>query len=84
MYGLNREEIDSDGTEILPRGFYNESVINSTFVDNKQISVTYTFSDGQTVTINNRGLKVFSRRATLRIEMILQQFRIAREVRTNY
>lgn len=54
LYGLNREEIDSDGTKILPRGFYNGSVVNPTSVEQKQTSVTYTFENGQIVTINNR------------------------------
>lgn len=81
LYGLNREEIDSDGTEMLPRGFYNGSVINPTSVDNKQTFVTYFFEDGQSVTINNRGLKAFSKRAVLRIGMILQQSNVARRVR---
>lgn len=81
LYGLNREEIDSDGTEMLPRSFYNGSVINHTSVDNKQTFVTYLFEDGQSVTINNRGLKAFSKRAVLRIGMILQQSSVARKVR---
>lgn len=82
LYGLNREEIDGDGTEMIPRGFYNGSVINLTSVEQKQTSVTYTFENGQIVTINNRGLKAFSKRAVLRIGMILQQSSIAKEVRT--
>lgn len=81
LYGLNREEIDSDGTEILPRDFYNGSVVNPTSVDNKQTSVTYKFNDGQIVNINNRGLKAFSKRAILRIGMILQRSNVARRVR---
>lgn len=81
LYGLNREEIDSDGTEMLPRSFYNGSVINPTSVDKKQTFVTYLFEDGQSVTINNRGLKAFSKRAVLRIGMILQQSSVARKVR---
>ena len=81
LYGLNREEIDSDGTKMLPRGFYNGSVVNPTSVEQKQTSVTYTFENRQIVTINNRGLKAFSRRAVLRIGMLLQQSEVAREVR---
>lgn len=81
LYGLNREEIDGDGTEMLPRGFYIGSVVNPTSVEQKQTSVTYTFENGQIVTINNRGLKAFSKRAVLRIGMILQQSIVARCVR---
>ena len=82
LYSQNREEIDGDGTKMLPRDFYNGSNEKSTSVDIKQTSVTYTFEDGQIVTINNRGLKAFSKRAVLRIGMLLQQSSIAREVRT--
>lgn len=82
LYGNHREEIDSDGTEILPRGYYNGSKLKPTSVEQKQTSVTYTFEDGQIVTINNRGLKAFSKRAVLRIGMLLQQSNVATRVRT--
>ena len=82
LYGTNRQEIDSDGTKLLPRSFYNGSEVKPTSVEQKQTCVTYTFKDGQIVTINNRGLKAFSRRAVLRIGMLLQQSDVAREVRT--
>lgn len=82
LYGSHREEIDSDGTEILPRGFYNGSKLKPTSVEQKQTSVTYRFDDGQVVTINNRGLKAFSKRAVLRIGMLLQQSNVATRVRT--
>lgn len=82
LYSYNREEINTDGTKILPRGYYNGSEVKPTSVENKQTSVTYTFEDGQIITINNRGLKAFSKRAVLRIGMLLQQSEIAKEVRT--
>lgn len=82
LYSQNREEIDGDGTKMLPRDFYNGSNEKSISVDIKQTSVTYTFEDGQIVTINNRGLKAFSKRAVLRIGMMLQQSSVAKEVRT--
>lgn len=82
LYGNHRDEIDSDGTSILNRGFYDGSELKPTSIDRKQTSVTYTFEDGQSVTINNRGLKVFSKRAVLRIGMLLQQSSVACEVRT--
>lgn len=71
-----------NGTSIINRDFYNGGLIKKTSVEQKQTSVTYTFENGQRVTINNRGLKVFSKRAVLRIGMLLQQSAIAREVRT--
>ena len=81
LYGYNREEIDSDGTELLSRNFYNGSEVKPTSVENKQTSATYIFDDGQMITINNRGLKAFSKRAVLRIGMLLQQSSVAREIR---
>ncbi len=81
LYSQNKEEIDGDGTKMLPRDFYNGSNEKSISVDIKQTSVTYTFEDGQIVTINNRGLKAFSKRAVLRIGMMLQQSWVARDVR---
>lgn len=81
LYSQNREEIDGDGTKMLSRDFYNGSTEKSTSVEVRQTSVTYTFENGQIVTINNRGLKAFSRRAVLRIGMLLQQSEVAREVR---
>lgn len=81
LYTQNKEEIDGDGTSLVKRDFYNGSLIKKTSVEQKQTSVTYTFEDGQIVTINNRGLKAFSKRAVLRIGMLLQQSSVAREVR---
>ena len=81
LYTQNKEEIDGDGTSLVKRDFYNGSLIKKTSVEKKQTSVTYTFEDGQIVTINNRGLKAFSKRAVLRIGMILQQSSVARCVR---
>lgn len=82
LYGNHKEEIDLDGTEILPRGYYDGSKLKPTSVEQKQTSVTYTFEAGQIVTINNRGLKAFSKRAVLRIGMLLQQSNVATRVRT--
>ena len=81
LYTQNKEEIDGDGTSLVKRDFYNGGLIKKTSVEKKQTSVTYTFEDGQIVTINNRGLKAFSKRAVLRIGMILQQSSVARCVR---
>lgn len=97
IYGNNRLEIDSDGTKLLSRSYYNgsnkdvtsvdeciydESEVKPTSVETHQTYVTYVFKDGQMVTINNRGLKAFSRRAVLRIGMLLQQSDVAKRVRT--
>ena len=82
LYGNNREEIDLDGTELIPRNYYDGSRVKPTSVEKNQFSVTYIFENDQIVKINNRGLKAFSKRAVLRIGMLLQQSAVAREVRT--
>lgn len=82
LYGSHREEIDSDGTTIIPRNYYDGSKLEPTSIKRKQTSVTYTFDNGQIITINNRGLKAFSKRAVLRIGMMLQQSNVAMRVRT--
>lgn len=82
LYTQNKSEIDSDGTEIIKRSHYDGSLLKTTSVEKKQTSVIYTFDDGQVITINNRGLKTFSKRAVLRIGMLLQQSNVAKRVRT--
>lgn len=81
LYTQNKNEIDSDGTKMIKRNHYDGSLLKTTSVEKKQTSVTYIFDNGQVVTINNRGLKAFSRRAVLRIGMLLQQSDVARRVR---
>lgn len=82
LYTQNKSEIDSDGTKIIRRSHYDGSLLKTTSVEKKQTSVIYTFDDGQIITINNRGLKAFSKRAVLRIGMLLQQSDVAKCVRT--
>ena len=61
LYIQNKNEIDSDGTKMIKRNHYDGSLLKTTSVEKKQTSVKYIFDDGQVVTINNRGLKAFSR-----------------------
>lgn len=42
----------------------------------------FSFTNGKTLTVPNRGLKVFPRRAILRVGMLLRDSEIAKEVRT--
>lgn len=82
LYAQNKSEIDSDGIKMIKRNYYDGSLLKTTSVEKKQTSVTYIFDGGQVVTINNRGLKAFSKRAVLRIGMLLQQSEVAKRVRT--
>lgn len=82
LYTQNKSEIDCDGTKMIKRNYYDGSLLKTTSVEKKQTSAIYTFDNGQVVTINNRGLRAFSKRAVLRIGMLLQQSEIAKRVRT--
>lgn len=93
IYSNNKEEIDQDGTYLLPRSYYSKDfseVANMplpagydvTSVEGNSYYALYSFDDGQNVKINNRGLRAFSKRAVLRIGMMLQMSDVAQEVRT--
>ena len=42
----------------------------------------FSFGNGENLVVPNRGLKIFPRRAILRIDMLLRDSSVAREVRT--
>jgi len=76
----NEEELKSDG-------MYLEKAENFLKVQNvsleKELNKTILIYDnGITFSVTNRGLKVFPRRAILRIGMLLRDSRVAKEVRT--
>lgn len=80
IYGAHKTEIEEDGTALLPRNFYIGSGLN--VIAMKQPgSIKYQFDDGMEVIINNRGIKVFSVKAMLRIGMLLPGSEIAARVR---
>lgn len=76
----NEDELKSDG-------MYLEKAENFLKVQNvsleKELNKTILIYDnGITFSVTNRGLKVFPRRAILRIGMLLRDSRVAKEVRT--
>lgn len=80
-YQRNKAEIDLDGVKILTIS----DMANQTkcLISSKTTgSVTFQVADNITLTIPNRGIKSFSKRAILRIGMLLRDSEVAKEVRT--
>lgn len=79
LYKDNKTELDEDGVFIKkPKDFSN--VPGGQLKTQRGFSVL--FFEGKEMSLPNRGLKVFSRRAVLRIGMLLRDSKIAKEVRT--
>ncbi len=80
VYQRNKEELDEDGVS-------NKKYSEFHFGHNVQLETTkgkaiFTFNNENQLTVPMRGLKVFPRRAILRIGMLLRDSNIAKEVRT--
>jgi hypothetical protein len=79
-YKRNRDEIDSDGTQVRKLDFWKghfEPLKNS-----QRGSVSFKINDEFSIVIPNSGTLVLSKRAILRIAMLLRDSEIAQEVRT--
>lgn len=76
----NADELESDGV----RKMKVKDFLNSQYVSTEKQSYTTTFvyENGVNVKMSNGGLKIFPRRAILRIGMLLRDSVIAKEVRT--
>lgn len=79
VYGAHKAEIEGAGTALLPRNFYMGSGLIMAI--KQPGSIKYQFDDGMEVIINNRGIKVFSVKAMVRIGMLLPGSEIAARVR---
>lgn len=82
IYSRHRDELESDGVSIKSyKEFLNiqNEGLEISYVVGKTI---FSFTNGETLTVPNRGLKVFPRRAILRVGMLLRDSEIAKEVRT--
>ena len=76
----NFDELSYDGVKIEKmENFLKGQDVTFQKERNKAI---VTYNDGTTLTVTNRGLKVFPRRAILRIGMLLRDSAVAKEVRT--
>lgn len=82
IYSRHRDELESDGVSIKSyKEFLNiqNEGLEISYVVGKTI---FTFANGNELTVPNRGLKVFPRRAILRVGMLLRDSEVAKEVRT--
>lgn len=75
----NTDELESDGMRVKPmKEFLNSQDVRFQKERNKAI---LTYKNGITFSVTNRGLKVFPRRAILRVGMLLRDSEVAKEVR---
>ena len=80
VYQRNTDELESDGMHIEKmENFLKGQNVSFQKERNKAI---LTYDNGITFSVTNRGLKVFPRRAILRVGMLLRDSVIAKEVRT--
>lgn len=80
VYQRNADELESDGMHIEKmENFLKGQNVSFQKERNKAI---LTYDNGITFSVTNRGLKVFPRRAILRVGMLLRDSTIAKEVRT--
>ena len=79
-YNRNKKEIDPDGVCVKKqREFLTGQDVQTEKLPYK---VVLHLNDGTTFDVPNSGLRMFSRRAVLRIGMLLRDSRVAQEVRT--
>lgn len=80
LYSLHSDELDGDGVCIRS---YKDFLIGNEFtLENLKGKVKLTHISGMSFEIPNRGIRVFPRRAILRIGMLLRDSEVAKEVRT--
>lgn len=75
----NREEIESDGYKVWKKSDFNETKID--LVSSTRTNFTIKLGEEE-VTISNRGVALFPKRAILRVGMLLRDSEVAKELRT--
>ena len=76
----NADELELDGVRVKPiKEFLNSQGVSFEKEHNKTI---LSYENGITFSVTNRGLKIFPRRAILRVGMLLRDSRVAKEIRT--
>ena len=85
-YQRNEKEISSDGVAIKTPKVFKE-IFNGTSCTIKNLSQEHgklilNIDDNTTIEIPNRGIKCLSKRAVLRVGMLLRDSKVAQEVRT--
>jgi len=79
-YADNRSEIDEDGTSLKSIKDFLKSDFPT--LEKTQYKTVFQIADNITVEVPNRGIRMFSQRAVLRIGMLLRDSDVAKEVRT--
>lgn len=85
VYQRHKAEIDSDGTAVKKAADFCDDVRAEQPVQPKGCTrgvTSLVFRNGVAIEINNYGTRVFSRRAVLRIGMLMPGSKVATEVRT--
>lgn len=83
VYQRHTAEINEDGIRVMSAKELTEQKCSiSRNISKTQVKTIFNYDNGRTVSIPNRGIKVFPRRAILRIGMLLQDSEIAKEIRT--
>ena len=79
VYQRNADELESDGMRIEKM---ENAADGGKGIQKERNKAILTYNNGITLSVTNRGLKVFPRRAILRVGMLLRDSVIAKEVRT--
>lgn len=82
VYQRNRAEINEDGVITFTSKYRNEQNVHFDIVNHTKTYCVIRFSNGFEMKLSNRGIKVYPKRAVLRIGMLLRDSKIAKEVRT--
>lgn len=75
----NRREIELDGYKVWKKSDFNESKIN--LLSSTKTNFTIELGENE-ITISNRGIALFPKRAILRVGMLLRDSEVAEELRT--
>lgn len=80
LYQNNKEEINEDGTWLKN---YKDFLMGNNFtLETSRGKATIYYNDDRRLDVPNRGLRVFSKRAVLRIGLLLRDSIVAKEIRT--
>ena len=81
VYERNQQEIDSDGTRLCKLDDFRGDNL-SRLKSGKRGTTAFQSEDGTIIEVQNAGVRCFSRRAVLRIAMLLRDSAVAQEIRT--
>ena len=80
VYKRNKEELDLDGVSIKK---YSElSIVQYEQLKSSKGKYTYIFKNGEILEVPTRGLRLFPRRAILRVGMLLKDSKVSSEIQT--